>query len=427
VMAEMKSTAIDSSAYEDIIRNVVSPFLVTFLSWVITSALNNDIKRLYFVSRDGQLLYKLANKYFCDHGIEFSYLYGSRQAWYPFSIDCENLDQLDWLVGRGVSAAPRDILSRVNIIPEDYEVELSSYGYPKESWNKQLEERTFNEFLRFLKSEQFKVNLRKRIETQKKYASDYFREQGLFSGVKWAIVDTGWTLRSQMSLNTLLVENMCPQEAMGFYMGVRRDHVQSKKIGECKAFLMESSEIGFEPFQKAPWFFKQGVAAVIEEVFVMSDQYPVVGYEKDSSGMAVPVINKSAASNASLEIATEHQNKVLLAAETELLKDEVEWQKTANQALKKLQRFLDSPTSDEVSAIAWVTLKIDQTHEDRHDRKLASPLTVVDLFNLAWHVILKRHSYFHPVKHGWYRGCIAISPFWVKWIYYFAKKAQLIK
>ncbi len=70
-------------ALVDVSASVAAPFLIGFVMWLLARALDDGVKRLYFVARDGQLLMAIAailvRKLELD--IELTYLMGSRRAW----------------------------------------------------------------------------------------------------------------------------------------------------------------------------------------------------------------------------------------------------------------------------------------------------------------------------------------------------------
>lgn len=61
--------------------SVAGPQLVPYVAWLLKKAKDDELKRLYFLSRDGQILMQIAKILGTD--IELKYLYASRAAWYP--------------------------------------------------------------------------------------------------------------------------------------------------------------------------------------------------------------------------------------------------------------------------------------------------------------------------------------------------------
>lgn len=83
-----------NSAFE-IGASCASLILFPYVAWVIQSALEMNISKLYFVSRDGFLLKKIADIYIDKNHLDIKtkYLYGSRYAW-----SCEDMKKKSMLL-----------------------------------------------------------------------------------------------------------------------------------------------------------------------------------------------------------------------------------------------------------------------------------------------------------------------------------------
>ena len=70
-------------ALPSIICNLILPTQLAFLYWVIRRCQEEKITRLYFVSRDGEIMKQIADLLndYLGTGIEMRYLYGSRKSW----------------------------------------------------------------------------------------------------------------------------------------------------------------------------------------------------------------------------------------------------------------------------------------------------------------------------------------------------------
>jgi predicted HAD superfamily hydrolase len=61
-------------AYATLAADVVAPCYVAYVKWLLNDAQKRGIKRLYFLSRDGYILMKIAENMEHD-GIELRYLF----------------------------------------------------------------------------------------------------------------------------------------------------------------------------------------------------------------------------------------------------------------------------------------------------------------------------------------------------------------
>lgn len=63
--------------------SLAGPILYPYVSWVLKESLNQGVNRLYFVARDGWILWQIADVIIKErqYPIKISYIYGSRTAW----------------------------------------------------------------------------------------------------------------------------------------------------------------------------------------------------------------------------------------------------------------------------------------------------------------------------------------------------------
>lgn len=84
----------DKSRLNYYVYSYISSYFVPYVSWSIKKAIKENITTLYFISRDGELLKKIADEIISVKGykIKTKYIYGSRKAWrIPSFID--NVDK----------------------------------------------------------------------------------------------------------------------------------------------------------------------------------------------------------------------------------------------------------------------------------------------------------------------------------------------
>src|SRR5215469_9938574 len=83
----------------EIAAHTAGPFLSGFVLWVLQTAKAKGLKRLYFISRDGFILLKVAKELArsVDPSIELRYLYGSRQSWHFPASRGKDLEKASWV------------------------------------------------------------------------------------------------------------------------------------------------------------------------------------------------------------------------------------------------------------------------------------------------------------------------------------------
>ena len=83
--------------------SLLAPLLISFTLWVLEEARKMNISRLYFVSRDGELPYKVAKIFSSQYpDVEIKYLYGSRDAWVSNTSEEEKRNLISYLNHEGL-------------------------------------------------------------------------------------------------------------------------------------------------------------------------------------------------------------------------------------------------------------------------------------------------------------------------------------
>ena len=133
------------AALRDVAAGVVAPTLVGYVLWVLQQAQMMGLKRLYFVSRDGQILLEIARRLVSKLNVscELRYIYGSRLAWNlsaVASLDQEQASQMlkrsSWILDSTSAISIRDFFARVCIPPEEISDRLAAVGFKEEDWSR---------------------------------------------------------------------------------------------------------------------------------------------------------------------------------------------------------------------------------------------------------------------------------------------------
>lgn len=119
------------------IFGVIVPFLLAYVQWVLDDAHRRGIERLYFVARDGEILFKIA-KELNHEDMDLRYLYGSRRAWLAPSITQERPEWKRLLVVPGNASAPQDIVARAGLDAAAQAKLRDVLGMDDTSWKRSL-------------------------------------------------------------------------------------------------------------------------------------------------------------------------------------------------------------------------------------------------------------------------------------------------
>ncbi len=394
----------------NIAANVIAPLLVSYVHWVVTDAKEKGIKRLYFVSRDGQIFLEIARSLSkAQSPPEFRYLYGSRQALYLPSIIDLNTEDVDWLIHTHNSRSILDILKRLDISIANVKKELVKFGLSPDSTSAQLSNEELKVFWQFLLSPSMSQYITKRASKARALVSEYFRQEGLFDDDSWALVDTGWRLTCQRSIKRILTGTAGNVNVHGYYLGVKKDHMRLTETGTFSAFIYQRDGHCLTG-KKHPWLFDQGTASVIENLFTISD-HPSVEKYIESSGRILPVF-RAKDDQVQLFESFETVRKTVLnyvneLTNTDILETYPEFFMEA--ALTTSSNFFTRPVKEDIEIISALPVDIEQSHHPEHARTLASPLSFGDIARMVFYFFRPSETRFVDSSHAWYHGSAALS------------------
>ena len=365
----------------ELASSVVAPLLTGFVLWTLQDAQARGLERLYFVARDGQVLHKIAQA--LQTGVdapEVRYLYGSRQAWYVPSAFAVNRDELEFVLMTGQSSAPRHNLKRVNLTPEALAVPLARHGFPQETWGTQLDGEAVERFWAFTEDPEVAPLILAEAERARALSLAYFEQEGLLKDTLWALVDVGWTLRTQGSLHKVLASAGQPH-TLGYYLGVSKTRFSSRAYGQGRAYLLEEAEQGsLAPVRTL--FENKGL---IDQVFTMADHGSTRGYAR-VDGKLEPVLSTLPPHPKREAFLTTVQASVVRFAE-ELAKSPARACEPELRACARLVTgmLIAEPTRAEAQALAWAPISDDPN--ELRAAPLAKPLSPGDLFGIARDVV----------------------------------------
>lgn len=240
--AKMQGTENDGGTFaegydEEIIRQVstcvLAPALDSYVIWVLQNALENGIRRLYFLARDGYFMYRAA-EIFCQRfqlPIECRYLCCSR---YSLRIPVFHLDTeeaLEYICRGGIDVTMKNILERSGITEEEQKEVLRMLQLP-------FGEQDVIPYAELQKIREKLENCRYFLDCMCAHSREalpglqgYLTQEGLLEEVPDAIVDSGWVGSMQKTLNQVLTRFGRKKVLEGYYWGlyelptgVKREH-----------------------------------------------------------------------------------------------------------------------------------------------------------------------------------------------------------
>lgn len=203
----------------EVAAGVIAPALTSFLLWLFQEARKQKIDRLYFVSRDGQILHEMAKRLASKTGYtpELRYLYGSRQAWHT-----ANVRNIDGFFEEFVLEAPDGlslnmVFERLGLDLHDFHEEIERCGLSHVGSDDPLTS-VERATLKALSNEPaFTSRLSEQTRQNRDRLLAYLRQENWEQANKSALVDIGWTGKSLRSFYEVLEEAGLPRPPAFFF------------------------------------------------------------------------------------------------------------------------------------------------------------------------------------------------------------------
>jgi hypothetical protein len=382
----------------------LGPFLVTFAAWVLESAKRDGVRRLYFLSRDSYLLWKVAMKLSAGHGgVDCRYLQVSRQALFLPSSEGIGAEEMPWVRRDFEVPVLRRLLAKLDLAWEPLADRFRLAGLGTSDEYVLSGESDWQRFWNTLTTEPARGALIETIQKRRAAAADYFAGQGLGDGVPWALVDLGWFLSCQESLGRLLRQVGIAASVRGYYLGLHTGRKSLRESGPAAA-LFYGNPPDRDSIVNSPSVLQH--ITPIEHVVGFAPHGTVHHYEFGAGGataICAQVPQSIVTSSATME-ALAIQFAALVHPSIPDLGD-------SESAACILDRLIDSffanPDPRHARLLAGIRASKDQNNGGA--QAIASPLSIPEaLFPcLPWR--LRKCYAWPPQEREWPEGCIALS------------------
>lgn len=329
----------------DTAANIIGPAFFFFNLWVLQAAKAKGIKRLYYISRDGQIHLEIA-KAICKKwkfDIECKYLYGSTHSWsFPLMTEKEIEDRIKLIISNKDTTF-KDLLYKLNFENDFPEKILKLYGLKHMDLEGRISDGRLVDLKNYLSSADF-INLI--IENVQKKLSDtisYLRQAEISQAENHGFVPFLWSGRSLKRLSKILDKSSegfnC--KIYGFYFcfldKIEFDHSELFSfLGDYEAhfYAINSLKINFM------------------EVFSCADHTTVRYFEKNN-GFYQPVL-KGDAINENYSWGIQKQHDGILRFTEEYVKlselESTDFEAVRKYFIDSFKLFLEQPTKNEASA-----------------------------------------------------------------------------
>ena len=396
-----------SEAIHELASQFVGPFVMGFAIWVLQRAQENGVKRLYFLSRDCQLLCKVARELAPQFGgIECQYLYVSRQALFLPSADAISPEGMPWMRREWEESSLKKLLAKIDLAFENVEPVLGGLaGDLRDAYCLKSEE-DWSRFWKALNTEPVKTRINNLIATRRNLTRDYFESAGLFDAVPWAIVDLGWSLTCQQALGRLLKQWDWPGKIKGYYFGLLNQRVGREEAGLSEALFYQPAS----DFPKGARINSILDRVTLLEHIVGCADHPTVHHHERLAGGSMGAVYASSVSESALHFCRQlHDQALDFVRHNPALVDDFKDAAACRNAMASLvTSFFNFPTAQSASALLVLSATMDQNG--------LNPLPIVKPLN--WGKALlpllpKSESFIEQWKRKdsfWLEGSLAITP-----------------
>ena len=242
---QSKNVAEHQKVREEIFVHVWLPVITEYVEWVLDEAIKSGKKRLYFLARDGYMMYLMAEKIVRERKleIELKYLKVSRFAIRNAEYFFIGKDALDTLCVGGIDITFEKIMKRANLTEEEGR-HIARLTGRTETYKTPLNYRQ----LRKLKEDLSRIELlfiyiKEHSKTCYETTAAYLRQEGLLEPVSYAIVDSGWVGSLQLSLQRVLAHEASRDiRLQGYYFGIY-ERPKGTDAEQYKAFYFGEKDV----------------------------------------------------------------------------------------------------------------------------------------------------------------------------------------
>ncbi|MCA9408162.1 MAG: HAD hydrolase-like protein [Candidatus Omnitrophica bacterium] len=360
--------------------NVAGPMLTSYVAWLLTKAQSLHLKRLYFIARDGQIIYDLAKSMIRDMGIdiELRYIYASRQSCLLAMTTQVNNDAFKWILLKTPYLSIRNVASRLSLSEEALLKEINQLCRRSIHADTILSEVEIQALKKVLKETLFVDQILANAKKERELITGYLEQEGVFDNLPLGVVDLGWKGTIQDAIVTI-VKLKNPNHSgqiQGFYFGIAEEAKYNSNIHLKNGFY-------FSPTGETKNCPVRWTGMRILEIFTSGDHGLTISYFKNKLGFWCPLlkeqVNRDALDWGLKELRMGIHNFVTYLP-TEIKQDLKERNFNWHQEMitKLFNQLMGFPTKSEAKAIGDYPFKSDQA--EVYSVKFAPAFNLINAF-----------------------------------------------
>ena len=258
---------------EQIACSVAAPILCSYVKWVLDQALEDKVNNLFFVARDGQLLWEISKilkeKNSNYKSLNLKYLHGSREAWRPCTIIEIDDFVLNWVLDDQPTLTPYKISQRLKIeINKLRKAPQCPIQFYQE--NEVIPLEYHNEIRKWLTTPATSKLIENCVIGQRELLLKYFEQEGVFEDSS-AFVEIGCSGQTQHAIHRML-KSCVKISPSNYFFGLAEKNLHSDGFQAKAYFYNQALNQGFPASPDLNYF-------VLLESFCMADHGRTLAYE----------------------------------------------------------------------------------------------------------------------------------------------------
>lgn len=376
----------DATVICEVASSVAAPAIVAYVTWILQSAKQEGLQRLYFLARDGEILLKvarlLAPQLYPE--VELRYLYASRQALRLPAMTELNETVLNWIFEPSTILTIEAIWMRVGLQPEAFETRLTSWGFPRSTWQRNLSVVEREQVRSFFSScREIRTAISAIAQQERAILHAYLKQEDVLSEQRCGMVDLGWRGSLQAALETVL-QPLTPNLPTWYYFGLLRT---TPLQGKAQGFF-------FDHLKQTGFYSVAHCAIPMMEIFCAGTHGTTLGYAQLTNQAVLPKLKEQENTIVnnwglpSLQEAVLAFTRALIASNADLSNP-----KLYRETIAALfSEFWFHPTQAERTVFGSFPF-FDEPNE-RYSTPWASPIRLIDLFEFA----IGKRSHYLPLS-----------------------------
>jgi predicted HAD superfamily hydrolase len=200
-------------------QSLAGPLYLAFAQWVLEKSAEFAPERIYFCSRDGQIVHRVYDLLRPSYPAApaSSYLMVSRRALVIPGLRQINEQSSEYLVGgENLAWLPVDeFLNRIHLDSAGFAKEMEDFGVPSGTLIDSAAKRAkLRRLLQYLEPHILRIAAKERL-----LLSRYLAQEGCVGTGKFALCDIGWRGSLQRSLTSVVKDTHPDTQVIGYYFG----------------------------------------------------------------------------------------------------------------------------------------------------------------------------------------------------------------